>query len=243
MNEHSFAHSICVIVPILNEQENLPKLLTQFGHFSFEQVIFVDGGSSDDSWPFLQELQKTQAAKSVNGITQFLAIQSEPGRAKQMNAGASKAKNKTLLFLHADSLIADDCRKEIDKGLEKNAWGRFDIRFQEHDWRMIIIAWFMNWRSRITGISTGDQAIFIRREFFDKLNGFADISLMEDVEFCKRALKLEKPYCSQSKVATSARRWLKNGVIKTVFLMWGFRLAYFLGANPNKLAARYRQIR
>ncbi len=240
MNKQSGTHRISVIVPVLNERENLSKLLAQFGHFSFEQIIFVDGGSTDDSWRFLKELEQTQ---KLGEATQLLVTQSEAGRAKQMNAGAKQAENQTLLFVHADTVIADGCRQEIEKGLEQNVWGRFDIRFQEQDWRMAIVAWFINWRSRITGISTGDQTLFIRRVFFEKLDGFADIALMEDIEFSKRALESESPYCSKFKVTTSARRWLKNGVIRTVLMMWGFRLAYFFGANPNKLADRYRQIR
>lgn len=228
---------ISVIVPVLNEKQNLPKLLEQLGHFSFKQIIIVDGGSTDASWQWLEEY------KVNSGKGMFDALQSNTGRANQMNTGAQLAKSKYLLFLHADSELPDNADTIIASSLKDHIWGRFDIEFKESDWRMPIVAWFMNWRSRLTGIATGDQAIFIRRRTFEQMHGFAQVPLMEDVELCKRLIKISKPVCLREKVTTSARRWLSKGVIRTVFLMWRLRWEYFIGADLDKLANKYRQVR
>jgi len=229
--------TISVIVPVLNEKRNLPKLLEQLRHFSFEQVILVDGGSQDGSWQWLQNYQSTVQKAS------FFALQSETGRSNQMNAGAEVATADVVLFLHADTHLPKDAIEVISESLGKYNWGRFDIAFQESDWRMSIIAWCMNLRSRLTGVATGDQGIFVRRDVFEKFYGFANIPLMEDVELCKRLLKESVPACCSATVTTSARRWLKNGVIQTVVLMWRLRFSYFIGADPSQLALKYRQTR
>jgi rSAM/selenodomain-associated transferase 2 len=238
------AKKISVIVPLLNEYKNLPKLHSQLGHFLCTQIIYVDGGSDDGSWQWLQE-------NIIDGKVdeKHVAIQSLPGRALQMNQGAKLAEYSSLLFLHADSVLPEGFSSEIIRGLNQNMWGRFDIMFLEAGFRMKVIAWFMNHRSKLTSIATGDQAIFVRREAFNKIGGFPDIPLMEDVEFSKRLKQLKqnkqlnKPYCSELKVKTSARRWLQNGVFKTVFLMWYFRLLYFFGVSAEKLAQQYKNVR
>ncbi len=227
-------HSVSVIVPLYNEIQKLPELYQQLGQFSFEQVIWVDGGSSDGCKEWLEQ--------NVDGKTNTFIV-SEKGRAKQMNAGAAMSITSHLLFLHADTLLPTLAVAEINKGLRQSSWGRFDVTFIEKDWRMNIVAWFMNWRSRLSGVATGDQALFVRQAEFQSVGGFPTIPLMEDVEFCKRMKQFDLPYCSRLLVSTSARRWLNNGVIRTVMLMWLFRLAYFLGVNPEKLAKQYQNVR
>jgi len=229
------ADTISVIVPVLNEQQNLPKLYQQLGHFSFDQIIWVDGGSDDGSWQWLEE--------NVSEEHQIAHQTETSGRALQMNEGAKLAKSTNLLFLHADSFLPENTKEEVNQGLTQYLWGHFDIEFVEDDIRMKVVAWFMNHRSRLTSIATGDQSLFIRSESFKKVGGFPEIALMEDVEFCKNMKQFGKPYCSQSKSKTSARRWLKNGVFKTVFLMWRFRFLYARGVAPAKLAAQYRNVR
>ncbi len=228
---------ISVIVPVLNEKHNLPKLLEQLGQFSFMQVIIVDGGSEDGSWQWLQDYKK---ASSIAGLK---ILVSEAGRALQMNAGAEHATAKILLFLHADTELPSNAIEKIRVGIVGLNWGRFDVAFKEPDLRMALIAWCMNWRSRITGVSTGDQAMFVQRKVFQKLQGFANLPLMEDVELSKRLLKQSRPACLKVKALTSARRWLNHGVTRTVVLMWRLRWAYFIGVSPEKLAKKYQTVR
>ena len=230
-------NQISVVIPVLNEKHNLPKLLEQLGHFSFMQVIIVDGGSVDKSWQWLQDYQQTAS-------TLGLEIQlSDTGRAQQMNAGAELATADVILFLHADTELPNNAIEEIRASIVGSDWGRFDVAFKESDLRMMFIAWCMNWRSRLTGVATGDQAIFVRRQVFEKLQGFANIPLMEDVELSKRLLKQSRPACLKIKVLTSARRWFKHGVMRTVVLMWRLRWSYFVGVSPEKLAKKYQIVR
>ena len=232
------ASNISVIVPLLNEHENLPKLYERLRLFSFGQLIFVDGGSEDGSWEWLEK-----TVKATENQSSLIAIQTKPGRASQMNAGAKLAQHPYLAFVHADTYLCDAAENEIIVGLKHYSWGRFDIDFIESDFRMKVVAWFMNKRSRITSIATGDQVLFVRREVFERMAGFTEMALMEDVDFCKRILPISKPYCSRMKVKTSARRWLKQGVFSTIFMMWRFRFLYFFGVSPEKLAAQYRNVR
>lgn len=227
------ANTISVIVPLLNERHQLPELYTHLRQFSFAEIIWVDGGSSDGSYEWLQQhLLETDSL-----------IQSESGRARQMNAGANSAMHMHLLFLHADTHLPSEAITEIENGLQSFVWGRFNLQFIESDWRMRVIAFFINWRSRLTGIATGDQAFFIRSDIFEEVGGFPLQPLMEDIELSQRLKAYGRPYCSRSKVATSARRWLTNGVWRTVLLMWRFRLWYFFGVPADKLAKQYRQVR
>ncbi len=232
-----------MIVPLLNEIAALPELVEHLRSFDFEQILFVDGGSSDGSWQWLQQHVPQQS------------IQVEAGRSRQMNAGAVQATAGLLLFLHADTRLPSNALKEIHDGLKpivsnissprdkEKVWGRFNVVFDTFDWRMQLIAFFINKRSAWTGIATGDQAIFVRRDIFERLQGYADIGLMEDIDLSKRLKHYSRPFCSHHCVTTSARRWQNKGVLKTVLQMWSLRLAYFLGFNPDRLARFYRQSR
>ena len=213
-----------VIVPVLNEEKHLESLLqTLCG----TETIIVDGGSTDRS---------TRLARKFN-VT-FLS--SAKGRAHQMNTGSKQASGEVLIFLHADTRLPFGWREMIAEfSNSNNVWGRFDIKFDQQSAALSVIAKMMNWRSRISGICTGDQAIFIRREVFERINGFADIPLMEDIEISRRLRMISKPYCVSYEVVTSGRRWRENGVLRTVFLMWWLRLQYFWGVSPEKLVKRY----
>jgi rSAM/selenodomain-associated transferase 2 len=183
----------------------------------------VDGGS-DDGTPAL-------ARPLADRV-----IDSPRGRARQMNAGADEAKGDFLVFLHADTFLPRDADLLIVAGLAEKTWGRFDVRIEGRSPLFPVIAFFMNARSRLTGIATGDQALFVRRAAFP---GFPDIPLMEDIAFSRAMKRHGPPACLTARVRTSGRRWERRGVLRTVLLMWRLRLAYFFGASPHALAKRY----
>lgn len=227
---------LAVIVPALNEDATIVPALDRLAAHRARgvSVIVVDGGSSDAT-----VLRATPLCDSV--------LLSERGRAKQMNAGAKAALDgvaDVLLFLHADCVLPDAAERLIEAALQSgHAWGRFDVGIDDPALMLRVVSTMMNWRSRLTGICTGDQAIFVTRAAFEKLSGFAPIPLMEDIEFSKRAKKISWPAAIATRVHTSGRRWQRHGVWHTIVLMWGFRLAYFLGADPHRLAQRYRDAR
>ncbi|HYG54950.1 MAG TPA: TIGR04283 family arsenosugar biosynthesis glycosyltransferase [Burkholderiales bacterium] len=218
------AQRLSIVVPALNEAAGIvPALealapLRRRGH----EVIVVDGGSSDGT-PDL-----------ARGICDRLLI-TEKGRAVQMNAGARAASGDVLVFLHADTRLPANADQYIEK---HSVWGRFDVRIEGRHPLLAVVAWAMNLRSRLSGIATGDQAIFVRRDAFP---GFPEIPLMEDVAFSKAMKRRARPACLRAKVTTSGRRWDSRGVLRTILLMWRLRLAYFLGARPEDLAKLYQR--
>ncbi|HDK37814.1 MAG TPA: glycosyltransferase [Thiolapillus brandeum] len=223
---------ISIIIPCLNESAHIHATLEclqamrKRGH----EVIIVDGGSTDDSVDLARPLCDT-------------LLQIPAGRARQMNAGAAIAQGDILWFLHADTLLASCQDKRLLNTLEQTRaiWGRFDIRLSGNRPCLRIIETAMNWRSRWTGIATGDQGIFLRKTAFQKIRGFADIPLMEDIDLSHRLKKsFGPPACLPHKLLASSRRWESHGVIRTVLLMWKLRLYYALGADPADLARLYR---
>jgi len=186
-------------------------------------VLVADGGSADGT--------RDIAAPLADRV-----ITSPRGRARQMNAGAAAATGDVLLFLHADTRLPADADQFVFRSLKENSWGRFDVIIEGRSALLPLIAFFMNLRSRLTGIATGDQAIFVRRAAFA---GFPEIALMEDVAFSKAMKRRGAPAILRAKVTTSGRRWEQRGVLRTMVLMWRLRLAFFLGAEPDELARRY----
>lgn len=224
--------TISIIIPVLNEasilRSNLPLLyrLLATGH----ELIIVDGGSSDGS---------EQVARQFSDRV----LISAPGRARQMNAGAAAATGDILLFLHIDTQLPASAAQLIVDGLTVTGrrWGRFDVRLSGSHPAFVLIAAMMNLRSRLSGVATGDQAIFVRQDLFADAGGFPDIGLMEDVALSKRLRRTGKPLCLTTRVISSSRRWEKHGILRTIWLMWRLRLAYFLGADPAVLHLRYYQ--
>lgn len=213
-----------VIIPVLNEAPHIEKLLAPLTGID---VIIVDGGSTDNTLALLTAFK----AKVIQGST---------GRARQMNAGAAEATGDILIFLHADTRLPEGWQNNLrDFADSKKVWGRFNLQFDETTPAFSVIAFMMNWRSRLTGICTGDQAIFVRRSAFDKLNGFADIPLMEDIDISRRLRRESWPHCVPDKATTSARRWRARGLIRTVLHMWWYRLQYFFGVSPERLVKSY----
>jgi rSAM/selenodomain-associated transferase 2 len=220
--------SLSIIIPVLNEARGIVQFLETLSTLRARgaQLIVVDGGSSDGT-------------PALAAPFSDLVISSKGGRAIQMNSGAAQSQGEALLFLHADTLLPPDADLLIATALTEHHWGRFDVRFDGGHPLMPVIAAMMNLRSRVTGIATGDQGMFVRRDTFSCLNGFAVIPLMEDIELSKRLKQIGRPACLRQRVATSSRRWEEHGVWRTVFLMWRLRLAYFFGTDPRKLATDY----
>ena len=158
-----------------------------------------------------------------------------------MNAGAAVARGEVVLFLHADTRLPDDADRLIVDDLAQSqcAWGRFDVTIEGRHPLLRVVAAFMNARSRLTGIATGDQAMFMTRDAFNTAGGFPEIALMEDIELARCLKRVSAPLCLRARVTTSGRRWESRGVLRTVLLMWQLRLAYFFGAKPDDLARRY----
>ena len=221
---------VSIIVPTLNEEKGILFFLKQLQFFRAQcEIILVDGGSADNTCDLAKEYVD-------------ILIHELPGRAIQMNAGAKQASAETLLFLHADSFLPRDALKYIYRGQKQGyQWGRFDIRLLSTKWLLSLVSWFINQRSALTGIATGDQAIFVDKTLFERVGGYQAIPLMEDIALSIRLKKVAKPYRIQSKVATSARRWIDVGIVKTVLLMWWLRLLFFVGVTPEKLAVLYRE--
>ena len=220
---------LSVIVPALNEAAGIGTTLQALAALraSGHEVIVVDGGSADATVQVAQPL----ADRVVAGPR---------GRSRQMNAGAALAQGKVLLFLHADTLLPAGADTLIAQALARGArWGRFDVRISGGAWLFPLIASLMNLRSRLSGIATGDQAIFIEHSLFTQLGGYADQPLMEDIELSRRLRAVAPPACLHERVETSGRRWLQHGVWRTVWLMWRLRWRYWRGASPDVLARAY----
>jgi len=192
------------------------------------EVIVVDGGSTD------------RTAELARPLCDRVVV-AEKGRALQMNAGAAAAKGDLLLFLHADTRLPDNTLEYLAGFIQsRRAWGRFDVRLSGERPLFRVIAWFMNQRSRLTGICTGDQAMFVQRDAFEALGGFQPVPLMEDVEFSRRLCLVSRPFCIKEPVVTDSRRWQKHGAWRTIFLMWQLRWRYWRGESPESLAQIYR---
>jgi len=219
---------LSIVIPVLNEAASIEAMLLRLADLRRDgaQLIVVDGGSEDDT-------------ARLAAVHADIVLQSARGRALQMHAGALAAEGDALLFLHADTVLPPHAGELIAQAVRSHAWGRFDVALDGVHPVYRVIAAMMNLRSRLTSIATGDQAIFMRRDFYFATGGFPPLALMEDIAFCKRARRLARPACLHERVLTSARRWEKHGVWRTILLMWRLRLAYFLGADPDVLALRY----
>ncbi len=223
---------LSIVIPALNEAQTIRQTLLPLqplrrnGH----EVILCDGGSDDAT--------TTLATALTDQV-----INSPRGRARQMNAGALQASGELLLFLHADTQLpagaADQIARVIQKG--PNRWGRFDVRLSGRAPLLRVVERMMNWRSRLSGIATGDQGIFVTKELFQQVGGFPEIELMEDIALSRLLKRHSPPACLKECVTTSSRRWEQQGIIRTILLMWRLRLAYFCGAAPQRLARLYHK--
>ena len=222
--------ALSIIMPVLDEAERIAAALTALAPLRARgvEVIVADGGSRDGTMDLARPFAD-------------LVITAPRGRGAQMNAGAAVAQGDVLLFLHADTTLppgADDMLLDRLRA-DKRRWGRFDVQIEGQNPLLSVVSGFMNWRSRLSGIATGDQAMFVVRSAFATVGGFPDIPLMEDVAMSKRLKRVSRPLCIDARVVTSGRRWDQRGILRTVLLMWRLRLAYFFGSEPATLARRY----
>ena len=222
--------ALSIIVPTLNEADGIVAHLTALQPLRRRgsEVIVVDGGSADDTRRLAQPLADR-------------VIAARRGRAAQMNAGSRYARADVLLFLHADTRLPVSADSLLAEQLtdERWGWGRFDVVIEGTHPLLRLVAWSMNRRSRLTGIVTGDQALFVRREVFAQVGGFPELPLMEDIALSRRLKCLGRPLCLSQRVITSGRRWEQRGVLRTIVLMWRLRAWYWLGADASRLAKTY----
>lgn len=222
--------SLSIIIPALDEAEHIVATLDSLQPLRRRgvEIIVADGGSSDNTANLARER-----------ADQVLTVPA--GRARQMNAGAAAARGEILCFVHADSRMPEGADGLIVDGLSRSrrSWGRFDVSIAGTHPMLRVIAQLMNWRSRLTGIATGDQGLFLTRSLFEAAGRFPEIALMEDIALTRQLKRYSPPLCIAHRLMTSGRRWEKHGVWRTMLLMWRLRLAYFFGADPDRLARQY----
>ncbi len=220
--------TLSIVMPTLNEARHIADALQPLQPLrkAGVEVILADGDSEDDT--------AARAAALADKV-----IAAPRGRALQMNAGARAAGGDALLFLHADTRLPDSAPLLIERALKRHAWGRFDVRIEGRSRWLPIVAAMMNLRSRLTGIATGDQALFVTRAAFEAAGGFPEQPLMEDIELSKRLKRIGKPACLRGPVTTSGRRWDRDGAWPTILLMWRLRFGYWRGEPASRLVQRY----
>lgn len=220
---------ISIIMPVLNEAAFITDQLSRLQPLRKQgvELVVVDGGSSDGTPDLALPLADRLLA-------------SPRGRATQMNAGAAASRGRALLFLHADTRLPATAIQDVLAAVKAGAiWGRFDVRIDGRHPLLRLVERMINLRSRLTGIATGDQALFVRRPVFESIGGYARLPLMEDIDLSTRLKRIARPACLSACVLTSARRWQQHGVLSTIVLMGWLRAAYFFGADPKRLAERY----
>lgn len=221
---------ISIIIPSYHESHQLRDLVTSLEPFrkAGHEVIVVNGDATDHT------------VKTIASYVDHIIV-SDKGRARQMNAGVQHATGDRYWFLHVDTTLLNPsgAYQSVLYHLNPEQWGRFSIHFDSTHFMFKIIAKMMNVRSKLSGIATGDQGIFVHQQAFQKVQGYTDIALMEDIDLCRKLKQISRPINSHLLIQTSARRWEKHGIIRTVLLMWWLRLRYFFGADPAKLAELY----
>jgi len=226
------AINVSVIVPVLDEEKTIATTLDALIALAPHEIIVVDGGSTDRTAEICQQF----------GVKVMVSAR---GRARQMNSGAKAESGDILLFLHADTTLPNSAFDDIRLALGDSRYvgGRFDVELAGQHWMLKVIGAMINYRSRLSKVSTGDQAIFVRRFVFEQIGGYPDIPLMEDLAFCRMLRHTGEIACLKSRVMTSARRWEIDGVWRTILRMWALKLLYLAGVSPNRLKQYYADAR
>ena len=229
--------TISVIIPTLNEEKTLAHTLAYTSTLDVGEIVVADGGSTDRT--------VLMAEAFCASVPNARVITAPRGRARQMNEGAKASRGEILLFLHADTRLPVKAKRIIESALANPmvVGGRFDVRFDHPSVWGTVIGTFMNWRSRLGGIATGDQAMFVRRHVFERLGGFSDIPLMDDIEFSARLKHAGPTQALHETVITSFRRWEQQGPLRTILLMWVLRFLYWIGVSPSRLSRWYKEVR
>ena len=236
------AMTVSIIIPTLNEERTVMATLAHTAALGFDELIVVDGGSLDQT---LLLVESYRLSTQHSALSPIQLVTAPCGRARQMNEGAKASRGEVLLFLHADTQLPDDAKTRIDMALA-DRWivgGRFDVRFDRPSMWGTIISRMMNWRSRLSGLATGDQALFVRRSIFEQMGGFTDMPLMEDIEFSRRLKRKGTTAALTATVTTSFRRWEQQGPLQTILLMWALRFLYWAGMSPHTLNRWYGSVR
>ncbi|MBP6263181.1 MAG: TIGR04283 family arsenosugar biosynthesis glycosyltransferase [Nitrospira sp.] len=232
--------TIAVIIPVLNEARWIDQTLAHTATLGFDEVIIVDGGSADETCAIVDSyVDGSSTAAPMRLLT------ASRGRARQLNTGAAGTQCEVLLFLHADTRLPANARQAISSALADTTCvgGRFDVRFDSPRWIARLVGHMMNLRSRWSGIATGDQALFVQRNIFEQVGRFAEIPLMEDVEFSRRLKRAGRLVPLPDQVVTAFRRWEQNGPLRTILLMWTLRFLYWIGISPYRLQHFYSIVR
>jgi rSAM/selenodomain-associated transferase 2 len=222
--------TVSIIVPVYNEAESIEGFLSALRDSCTRraEIIVVNGGSTD-------------ATASLARPLCDCLVESGKKRAAQMNVGARRANATILWFLHADSRLPERADELIYDALAHSShrWGRFDVRLSGTHLLLRAVERLMNLRSRLTGICTGDQGLFVSRDLFDAIGGFPEIALMEDIAMSRKLKTAGRPVCLSQRLVTSSRRWEKYGILRTIVLMWKLRLLFFAGVDPDRLEQMY----
>ena len=226
-------HALSIIVPMLNEQQSIAATLSALRAGAPDaEIIVVDGGSDDDS---------PRVARDRCDIL----LEAPRGRANQLNAGAARASAEVLAFVHADTIVPRTFAADIAAAMRNPAvaGGRFDLLLDNPALPYRLIGWLISVRSWLSKTGTGDQAIFVRRAVFERLGGFPNIEICEDLDFARKLKRAGPVACLRSRVVTSARRWQRAGLLRTVVRMWTIRLGYLAGVPPARLRRWYANVR
>lgn len=223
---------ISIVIPALDEEDGLARTIASCSGERVCEVIVVDGGSRD---------RTAEVARRAGARVLF----AQRGRARQMNAGAAAARGEVLLFLHADTLLPAGFDRAVVRAVSAQGvvGGRFDIDLQPSSPLIWLTARLISLRSRLSRIATGDQALFARREAYEAVGGFEDVPIMEDLAFSIALKRQGDIACLRERVISSSRRWSKDGVFRTILLMWTMRLLYFCGVSPRRLRDFYADTR
>ena len=218
---------VSIIIPVINEENTIVKLIDDLLSWCEiqDEIIVADGGSTDDTLKLCEKVS---------------VVHAQTGRANQMNEAAKYARGDVYWFIHADIRVSNISRSELFSEDDTKRWGFFDIDLQDDHWIFRIIESFMNFRSRVSKIATGDKGIFVARKTFEEIGGFPKIEIMEDIAISK-TLKLHPPYISSHRIQVSTRRWRKHGILNTILLMWFLRIAGFCRVPAPSLARLYQK--